>query len=145
MTNTCSSLARDTQRVDIVPLRRAIFRHFAETGRAPALAAEELTALETAHAAVLDEAGAIAFANPFANGPSASRVEADGRAYDAVCAWDALGILAALGTDGTVSTACPDCGESIVVDIHGGAPVATRAVVHFLVPARRWYEDLGFT
>ena len=131
--------------MDLVQLRRAIFRHFAETGSPPALAADELAALEAAHAVVLDAEGTIDFANPFAVGPTSFRVEAGGRDYHAVCAWDALGILAVLHADGTVETDCADCGDAIVVRVRDGLLAATDAVVHFLVPAAHWSEDLRFT
>ena len=130
--------------MDLVPLRRAIFRAFADTGRPPALAPEELTALAAAHAVVLGEDGGIAFANPFAAGPSAFLVETERGTYDAVCAWDALGIIALLGTDGTARTTCADCGDEIVVGVGRGVPLPVGALVHFLVPAAQWYEDLGF-
>jgi len=54
--------------VELVELRRQIYRHYAQTGGPPALAAEDLQALEAVHAVVLDAQGAIAFANPFATG-----------------------------------------------------------------------------
>jgi hypothetical protein len=132
-------------RVDLVSTRRELYRHYAATGLPPMLAADELAALEAVHAVVLDHAGAIAFANPFATGPSPFRVETDRRVYNAICAWDALGVLAALDRDGTVESRCPDCGEPIAVRVRTGAIEPTDAVVHFLVPAAHWYEDLGFT
>lgn len=109
------------------------------------LAADELRALEAVHALVLDRTGAIAFANPFATPPAPFRVTTDDRVYHAICAWDALGVLAALNRDGTVETHCPDCGGAIEAGVHRGAMDPAEAVVHFLVPAARWYEDLGFT
>jgi len=109
------------------------------------LAANELAELEAAHAVVLDAEGAIDFANPFAVGPTPFRVEAGGRDYHAICAWDGLGILAVLHADGAVETDCPDCGDAIVVRVRDGLLAATDAVVHFLVPAGHWSEDLRFT
>jgi hypothetical protein len=131
--------------VDLVERRRQIYRHYAATGCPPALAASELAALEAAHAVVLDRAGTIAFANPFATGPAPFRVKTKRRVYHAICAWDALGVLAALNIDGTVQAACPDCDEPISASVREGALATAEAVVHFLVPAARWYEDLGFT
>lgn len=131
--------------VDLLSLRRRLYRHYAATGGPPTLAADELAALEAVHAVVLDHTGAIAFANPFATGPSPFRVQTDRRIYNAICAWDALGVLAALDRDGTVATDCPDCREPIAVRVREAAIDATDAVVHFLVPAAHWYEDLGFT
>jgi Alkylmercury lyase len=131
--------------VERLSMRRELYRHYAATGRPPELTADELGALEAVHAVVLDHTGAIAFANPFATGPAPFRVETDRRAYNAICAWDALGVLAALDCDGTVTSGCPDCGEPIAVRVRRGAVDPTDAVVHFLVAAAQWYEDLGFT
>ena len=136
--------------VELVWLRREVYRHYAATGRPPALSAADLAALEAAHAVVLDDAGAIAFANPFATGPAPFRVQTAAQTLYAICAWDALGVLAALGTDGTVRSQCPDCAQAITIRVRqGGLEPAegepAEAVVHFLVPAVRWYEDLGFT
>jgi Alkylmercury lyase len=134
----------------IVPLRRAIYRFFAEHGRAPS--ARELGAtpaalreLERAHAAVLDAEGRIAFANPFAAGPTEFAVTAGSMRWHAVCAWDSLGILAATGRDGRVRTACPDCARPIELHVANGRLLPAAAVAHFLVPAARWYDDLGHT
>jgi Alkylmercury lyase len=131
--------------VDLVSIRREIYRHYAATGNAPDLTADVLAALETAHAIVLDDAGAIAFANPFASGQTPFRIETDHRVYHAICGWDAFGVLAALDSDGTIETQCPDCAERIAIRVRQGAPDRAETVVHFLVPAARWYEDLRFT
>ena len=128
-----------------VERRREIYRYYAATGSPPALTASEAAALEAAHAAVLARAGAVAFANPFAAGPAPFRIKTGRRVYHAICAWDALGVLAALQSDGTVQSACPDCDQPISVSVRHGALARAEAVVHFLVPAARWYEDLGFT
>lgn len=156
----------------IVQLRRAIYRFFAEHARAP-LPAEvgatpaDLRELERVHAVVLDPAGTIAFSNPFAAGPTGFTVTAGPVRWYAVCAWDSLGILAATGRDGRVEATCPDCAAPIELRVAGGrllpaeageareaggtsphAGASTRQegpVAHFLVPAARWYDDLGHT
>ena len=85
-------------------------------------------------------------ANPLSARPTSFRVEtADGRSYDGVCAWDAPGVLAMLGVDGRVRTACPDCEEQLEMVIRGGRLQPLQAVAHFAVPAARWWEDIGFT
>ncbi len=84
-------------------------------------------------------------ANPLCATPSAFPVEAGGRRWYGICIWDALGIPAMLGTDGSVATPCPDCGESLVFDVRAGELRPVDAVVHFAVPARRWWENIGFT
>jgi hypothetical protein len=84
-------------------------------------------------------------ANPFSAVPTSYRVEADGRSWYANCAWDAFGIPAALHVDGHVSSACPDCGEPIEIDVRDHRPIPEEHVFHVLVPAAHWWDDIGFT
>jgi hypothetical protein len=121
-------------------LRRQIFRHFADTASPPELQRGELDELVEEHAVVLDDSGGILFANPFATAPAAFTVATSDRTYSAVCPWDALGILAVLQADGR---AVDD--EGLSLEIRRGRLMATSTVVHVLVPAARWYEDLRFT
>jgi len=123
-----------------VELRRRIFRHYAETGSPPELPRAKLEELATQHAVVLDAAGHIAFANPFATGPAALTVTTDERTFSAVCAWDALGILALLRADGSATDA-----DGLSLEIRDGQLAATSLRFHVLVPAARWYDDLRFT
>src|SRR5262245_14728449 len=126
-------------------MRRRLFRYFADTGEAPELTREELALLAERRAVVLGPDGGLELANPFAVGPTDVVVRTvDGR-YFAACAWDGLGILAALGQDGHVETHCPDCDEPLELVVREGELQATDTVVHFLVPAARWYDDLRFT
>ena len=83
-------------------------------------------------------------ANPFSAVPTAYRVHAAGRWWYGNCAWDALGICAALGTDGRVETSCPDCGEAISFDVRDRRPDDERLLFHCLVPASRWWDDIVF-
>jgi Alkylmercury lyase len=85
-------------------------------------------------------------AHPFSAVPTDFRVEAaDGRRWWANCAWDALGIPAATGADARALTRCADCGERIELEVRGGEVVPAPAVTLFVVPAARWWEDIGFT
>lgn len=141
-------------------VRLHIYRTFVRDGRPPT-AAETATALgiseaeaadayrrlHEAHAIVL-EPGAVEvrMANPLSARPTAFRVRtADGRSYFGTCSWDGPGVLAMLGVDGTVSTACPDCDEPLTMEIRGGELQPIDAVAHFAVPAARWWEDIGHT
>ena len=134
-------------------LRRLTYARFVELGRAPA--PDELGTLEDvvagwrrlhdAHALVVGEDGELLMAAPFSAVPTAFRVQADGRWWWGNCAWDAFGICAALGVDGRIETACPDCGEEIVVDVRDGRPDDESLVFHCLVPASRWWDDIVFT
>jgi hypothetical protein len=68
------------------------------------------------------------------------------RTWDAICIWDALGVLALLDADGSVTTSCPDCGDALRVEVVDGKAVSSgEEIVHFGVPASRWYEDVGYT
>jgi hypothetical protein len=133
-----------------VELRRRILAFFAEHGHAPTPADVDATGddyrrLADAHALVLDADGSIVIANPFSGVPTAYRAEADGRSWDANCAWDGLGILAALGRGGAMHTTCSDCGEPLALEVRDGELAETGTVAHFLVPAAAWYHDLVHT
>jgi hypothetical protein len=160
-------------------LRAFIYQHFADTARAPTAAeaaarfglsepeaAAYYAELHQRHALFLDPAtGAIRMANPFSGVPTPFRVHARGRAYFANCAWDALGLPAALGAPAEVEAACAHTGEPFTLTIGASglalrpdgtqavrlaldtrhSPHVTRWRIHFLVPFRRWYDDLVFT
>ena len=65
------------------------------------------------------------------------------RQWYANCVWDGLSILALLG-DGTLETHSPATGELIRFTVTDGE-VLGEGLVHFLVPARRFWVDIGFT
>ena len=101
--------------------------------------------LHAAHAIVLD-GKRIRMLNPFSAVETPHRVESAGRSWFANCAWDALGIPAALHADATIESACPDCGEELRLEVLDGAlSRGSELLVHFVVPAARWWDDIGFT
>jgi hypothetical protein len=140
-------------------LRNLTYAQFVELGRAPvadevaeragASRDEVLAAwgrLHEQHAIVLDDDGeSLRMANPFSAVRTPHRVTADGRRWYANCAWDAFGILAALGTDGRIETICPDCGDSIELGVSNGCPDDEGLLFHSLVPASGWWDDIVFT
>jgi hypothetical protein len=132
-------------------LRNRVYALFVELGRAPTLdelGSDEdgLRRLHEEHALVLEpDRPAIRMANPFSAVPTPFRVEAGGRSWYGNCVLDAFGIPAALGVDGHVSTACPDCDEPLEVDIGARRPVPDDLVAHVLLPASRWWDDIVFT
>jgi len=85
--------------------------------------------------------------NPFCAEPTDFYVTAAGRVWFGVCAWDALGIPAALGETGVLETHCSDCGEELVieVDADGGTDLQTWTVMQVGVPARDFWKDIYFT
>lgn len=103
--------------------------------------------LHDAHALVLfPDSLDVWMANPFCFAPTAHHVTAAGRRWTGTCAWDALGIPAALHTDGVVETECACCGEPLVLETSDGELVrGADLLVHFVVPARHWWDDIGFT
>jgi len=140
-------------------VRNHVYQRFVALGRPPSadevagelgLEREDvelvLRRLHDAHALVLEpDSVAIRMLNPFSCVPTPHRVQAGGRSWFANCAWDALGIPAALGVDGHVSSSCPDCGEAIQIEVRGRRAVPDSVPVHLQVPAARWWDDIVFT
>ena len=88
----------------------------------------------------------IRMAHPFSGVSTPFRVHANGRAYWANCAWDMLGIPAALHTDAEIEAHCSDAPDTTVtLRIAGGIVSGHGEVVHFPLPFRQWYDDLVFT
>jgi len=86
----------------------------------------------------------ILMANPFAATPTGFAVRAGDRQWYGNCAWDALGILAAVRANGSVIAACGDCAEPLKVAVRDGAATG-EAVLHIAVPAHHWWDDIVFT
>ena len=85
-------------------------------------------------------------ANPFSAIPTPFEVEVGDRRYFGNCIWDALGIPACLQTDGRIHTYCPDCSRPLSLGVQDGELDApAESVIHFQVPAARWWDDIGST
>ena len=50
-----------------------------------------------------------------------------------------------LGGTGTVSTQCADCGSQLELEVRDGVLAEPEGVAHFAVPARHWWDDIGYT
>ena len=122
-------------------LRREIFEAFAATGAPPDVTDEPaLRSLAERHVVVLERSGSrIHMAHPFAAHRDGARVDAGGRTWWGSCAWDGLGIAAALGLGEATVTSN---GLSLHVD---DGRVAGDAIFHVAVPARDWWADIRFT
>jgi hypothetical protein len=109
--------------------------------------ADSYRRLHDAHALVLfPETTDIWMANPFCFAPTPHRVAAGGRTWTGTCCWDALGIPGALHVDGRVDTECACCGERLELAVRDGELTeGADLLCHVLVPARRWWENIGFT
>jgi DNA-binding transcriptional MocR family regulator len=141
-------------------IRVHIYERFLDEGRPPSteetaealgIAAEEAEAaygrLEQGRVIVLAPGTTnVWMANPLSAVPSRFRVTTDdGRSWWGNCVWDGLGVLAMVGSDGTVDSSCPDCGEKIELRVEAGELQPVDAVIHFAVPAARWWENIAFT
>ena len=84
-------------------------------------------------------------ANPFCAVPSAFHVDVGDKRYRGICIWDALGIAAALGADARIHTSCGDCGDPLTLEVRQSRLVRQEGMIHFAVPARHWWDNIGFT
>ena len=140
-------------------VRLRIYRELVASGRVPL--AERVAArmkrpvedihaaferLEASHVILLQkDTREILRAAPFWASPTTFQVESGRRSWWASCIWDALGIPTLLGRDARILTACGCCGEAMPLSVRSGELERARGVIHFAVPARRWYEDIVFT
>lgn len=84
-------------------------------------------------------------APPFSGVETPFPVEARGRRYHANCVWDALGIAAALHADAVIPASDGFSGEPIRLEVRDSRPLAADCVIHFAVPAARWWDDILHT
>jgi hypothetical protein len=142
-----------------IRVKLAVYGHFARAGTAPspddvaAAVGAERDAVLDAYARlraqrvlVLEADGlSIRMAPPFSGVPTQHRVESAGVSYFANCAWDALGVVAALGRPGIVHSRCEQSGAPLRLEIGPDGPAPCDWVFHSEVPAARWWEDITFT
>ena len=115
-----------------------------------ALAPEEVDAslrrLEEGHVFVFAPGTRnIWMANPLSASPTPFRVETQRGAYWGTCIWDAFGAVAMLGGTGVVHTSCGCCGDEMTLQVEDGVLEPVEGVAHFAVPARRWWDNIGYT
>ena len=82
---------------------------------------------------------------PFSAVPTPFHVTYDRTAAYANCVWDAIGVPVMAGSAAVVRTACGCCGEGMTFEVRPDVALAGDGVVHFAVPARRWWENIVFT
>jgi hypothetical protein len=140
-------------------VRYQIYRFFAEQCAAPSpqqmvalLQAEAESVrvsfhkLHQRHMIFLEPgADAIRMANPFSAIPTKFKVRSGDKQWWANCAWDALGIAAALKIDAHITAGYPDTHETVDLQVKHGAVDGKNHVVYFPLPCRQWYDDLIFT
>lgn len=137
----------------------AIYRAIADSGKVPTL--DEIMArtratsstvrdscrrLQSKRLLLLEGDGAtIRMAPPFSGIPTQHKVTVDGITYYANCAWDALGIPAALHRPGTVLSRCEQSLQPLHLVVGADGPEPSSWLFHCLVPAAKWWDDLVFT
>jgi hypothetical protein len=140
-------------------VKLAVYRHTAETAAVPSVEdvaarmgepvraiAEAFTRLRASRVLFLEPDGrTIRTAPPFSAVPTDHVARVNGKSYYANCAWDVLGIPAALHAGGEASSRCGRTGEPILLRVGPDGPAPEPCVVHFAVPAAHWWRDLVFT
>jgi|SRR6187399_92135 len=140
-------------------IKLAIYRHFAETGRGPTpeIVAERALAdvadvvlgyarLRAQRVLALATDGvSIVMAPPFSGVPTPHVVTVGDVRYFANCAWDALGIPAALHRRGEVASRCEQSREPLLLRVGIDGPEPSSWLFHSLVPAAKWWDDIVFT
>lgn len=140
-------------------LKLAIYRYTVKTtrpptveemanaiGRAESEVGEAYQRLQASRVLVLgDDDVSIRMAPPFSGVETQHRVSVAGNEYFANCAWDALGVVAALGKDGEVLSRCEQSLEPIELRVRDGGVNGDSCVVHYAVPAAHWWDDIVYT
>jgi hypothetical protein len=140
-------------------IKQIVYRHFASTGTAPApaqLAVQLACSPDDVRAACVrlqqkrvlllePDSETIRTAPPFSGVPTPHRVEVGQQLYFANCAWDALGIPAALRREAVVHSSCGQSGAPLRLQVGLDGPESSRWLFHCQVPAARWWVDLVFT
>jgi Alkylmercury lyase len=140
-------------------VKQSIYQHLATTGSAPSpdqlarqlgSSSDEIrqafVRLQRNRVLLVEPDGeTIRMAPPFSGIPTQHRVEVGGKQYFANCAWDALGIPAALHQEGVVYSSCGQSGEPLQLRVGLKGPEPSSWLFHCQVPASRWWVDLVFT
>ena len=149
-------------------VRHFVYNHFADTTQAPSVkdtathfnisneeAGELYRELHNRHAFFLEPATmTIRMANPFSGIPTEFKVRSNNKTYSANCAWDMLGVPAALHSDAVIEAVCTESNDSVRLEIRNGKITQditakeggwSSLLVHFPLPFARWYDDLTFT
>lgn len=142
-----------------IQIKLAVYRHFAENGHPPSpgevadRAGSDVESVLDAYGRlraervlVLEADGAsIRMAPPFSGIPTEHVVEAGGIEYFANCAWDALGVPAALHEPGTVRSRCGQSGAPLHLHVDRQGPEPSDWLFHSLLPAAKWWDNIVFT
>jgi hypothetical protein len=140
-------------------IRLAVYRYFADNARSPVLeemcdivglSPEEVQdAYQRLRARRLlvpsSDGRSIQMAPPFSGVETQHRVYVGERQYYGNCAWDAFGVIAALGGHGRVESRCEATYEPLMLSLAPSGPSDSSWRFHVVVPAAQWWNDIVFT
>jgi len=105
-----------------------------------------LTKLAENHAIVLHPGTfGIWVAHPFSLAPTLFWVESGGRKWWGNCTWCSLGIAALTKADTRIFTKMSGEKDPLQIDIVGGKIVQKELLVHFPVPAKKFWDNVVYT
>ncbi len=134
------TIVQTTQAPSAPDVARSLHRTVAEVQSAfQRLSEKRLLVLEPV------DSSRIRMAPPFSGVETRHTTVVDGKSYFANCAWDALGVAAALHRDANIFSSCADCGEAMTFLVRDGAPLPQACAVHFAVPAAQWFDNIIYT
>lgn len=141
-------------------IRAAIYASFRQQSRPPSAAelsdtlgsspgevSSALRNLAEEHCLVLvSGTESIWMAHPFSGIKTDFVVTIGDRRWFANCVWDGLSILALFGGEsgGSLDTRSPATGEGLRFEVSEGT-ARGPGLVHFLVPARQFWDDIAYT
>lgn len=112
---------------------------------APTAVRAALDDLRRRRIVVLDhERRSVVMAHPFSGVETPWVVRAGDRRYVANCAWDTLGIAAALDADAAIDAVYAEDGAPAHLAVRDGVS-SGQGVIHLLLPPRQWQEDFFST
>jgi hypothetical protein len=140
-------------------LKMAIYQHIAKTTRVPTVeemadaVGKSTTEIREAYRRLYSnrvlvlkpDEETIRMAPPFSGVATQHRVRAGDKEYFANCAWDALGVLAALHSEGEVFSRCEQSLEPLHISVRKNGPEPEPCMIHFAVPAAHWWDDIVYT
>jgi Alkylmercury lyase len=140
-------------------IRMAVYRYFAENRRSPALeemcdiAGQSSDAIQDAYQRLYarrmlvpcSDGRSIRMAPPFSGVETQHRVHVRERQYYGNCAWDAFGVIAALGRYGRVESRCEETAEPLILSLRPSGPSESSWRFHVVVPTAQWWKDIVFT
>lgn len=130
---------------DAARVRRAAFRRLlatvapvdvltlaVDTDLTPDQVESSLADLAANGAVTRHPTGPVVAAGGLSTAPARHQLRLAGRQFWTWCAFDGIGIPAALDVDATLDTRCPHCGQRIQVAIEAGRPPADLPIVGWL-------------